>query len=226
MSLSIRALLGTASHFCEGVVLRLRTAPAASPQDPTVGLCLVPYGGPRGVGVSYEGGTPVTPNQQAHRTAKAPQSAPPHPTLPRTQREREIFIDNLLVRVHSIIEMSRPALRHRSLNSLFQVALYLPSYNPSFYCTPASAGSLQTRVRSTTAFWNPKSRRLQSDCQSRCFESDWKCHNLPTYLHKHRSAGVSQPAPPHQTLPASHPSAANSRRLAPFKRVYAPPLHF
>jgi len=41
--------------------------------------------------------------------------------------EREIFIDNLLVRVHLIIEMSRPALRHRSLNSLFQVALYLPS---------------------------------------------------------------------------------------------------
>ena len=37
------------------------------------------------------------------------------------------FIDNLLVRVHLIIEMSRPALRHGSLNSLFQVALYLPS---------------------------------------------------------------------------------------------------
>ena len=41
--------------------------------------------------------------------------------------EREMFIDNPLVRVHSIIEMSRPALRHGSLNSLFQVALYLPS---------------------------------------------------------------------------------------------------
>ena len=41
--------------------------------------------------------------------------------------EREIFTDNLLVRVHLIIEMSRPALRHGSLNSLFQVALYLPS---------------------------------------------------------------------------------------------------
>ena len=41
--------------------------------------------------------------------------------------EREIFIANLLVRVHLIIEMSRPALRHGSLNSLFQVALYLPS---------------------------------------------------------------------------------------------------
>jgi hypothetical protein len=39
-------------------------------------------------------------------------------------REREIFIDNLLVRVHSIIEMSGPALRHGCLDSLFQVALY------------------------------------------------------------------------------------------------------
>ena len=28
--------------------------------------------------------------------------------------EREIFIDRLLVRVHLIIEMSRPALRHGS----------------------------------------------------------------------------------------------------------------
>ena len=37
--------------------------------------------------------------------------------------EREIFVDNLLVRVHLIIEMSRPALRQGSLNSLFQVAL-------------------------------------------------------------------------------------------------------
>ena len=41
--------------------------------------------------------------------------------------EREILIDNLLVRVNVIIEMSRPALRHGSLNSPFQVALYLPS---------------------------------------------------------------------------------------------------
>jgi hypothetical protein len=41
--------------------------------------------------------------------------------------EREIFIDNLLVRIHLIIEMNRPALRRGSLNSLFQVALYLPS---------------------------------------------------------------------------------------------------
>jgi len=45
--------------------------------------------------------------------------------------EREIFIDNLLVRVHWIIEMSRPALRHGSLNSLFQVVLYLPSWQPT-----------------------------------------------------------------------------------------------
>jgi len=48
--------------------------------------------------------------------------SPSHPP-----REREIFIDNLLVRVHFIIEMSRPALRRGSLNSLFHVALYLPS---------------------------------------------------------------------------------------------------
>ena len=40
---------------------------------------------------------------------------------------REIFIDSLLVRVHFIIEINRPALRHGSLNSLFKVALYLPS---------------------------------------------------------------------------------------------------
>ena len=32
----------------------------SAPQDPTVGLCLGPYGGPEGVGaVSYERGTPV-----------------------------------------------------------------------------------------------------------------------------------------------------------------------
>ena len=42
--------------------------------------------------------------------------------------EREIFIDNLLVRVHLIIETSRPALRHGNLNSLFQAALCLPSF--------------------------------------------------------------------------------------------------
>ena len=41
--------------------------------------------------------------------------------------EREIFIDNLLVRVHLLIEMRRPALRQGSLNALFQVVLYLPS---------------------------------------------------------------------------------------------------
>ena len=37
----------------------------------------------------------------------------------------EIFIDNLLVRAHLIIEMSRPALRHGSLNSPFQTSLYI-----------------------------------------------------------------------------------------------------
>ena len=47
------------------------------------------------------------------------------PPLP--PREREIFTDNLLVRVHFIIKMSRPALRHGSLISLFHVAPPPPS---------------------------------------------------------------------------------------------------
>jgi len=43
------------------------------------------------------------------------------------EREREFFIDNLLVRIHLIIMMIRgPVSRHGSLNSLFQVALHLP----------------------------------------------------------------------------------------------------
>ena len=41
--------------------------------------------------------------------------------------ERNICLDNPLVRVHLIIEMGRPALRHGNLNSLFQVSLYLSS---------------------------------------------------------------------------------------------------
>ena len=36
-----------------------RAQQTASPQDPTAGLCLGPYGGPRGWAVSYERGTPV-----------------------------------------------------------------------------------------------------------------------------------------------------------------------
>ena len=38
-------------------------------QDPTVGLCVGPYGGPRGGGGSYERGTPVAPFQSiwSHR---------------------------------------------------------------------------------------------------------------------------------------------------------------
>ena len=43
--------------------------------------------------------------------------------------EREVFIDNLLVRIHSHgDDFSRRALRHGSLKSLLHVALYLPSY--------------------------------------------------------------------------------------------------
>ena len=41
-------------------------------------------------------------------------------------REREIFIHNLLVRVHLIIEMSRPALRHGSLNFLLRYLALCP----------------------------------------------------------------------------------------------------
>ncbi|KAJ1478951.1 hypothetical protein T484DRAFT_2910247 [Baffinella frigidus] len=37
-----------------------RSVESASPWDPTVGLCLGPYGGPRGGVVSHERGTPVT----------------------------------------------------------------------------------------------------------------------------------------------------------------------
>ena len=46
------------------------------------------------------------------------------------QAEREFFIDNLLVRIHFIIVMIRwTGLAPGSLNSLFQVALHLPSKN-------------------------------------------------------------------------------------------------
>ena len=42
---------------------------------------------------------------------------------PEDRRERQIFIDNLLVRVHLIIEMSRPALRHGSFEFPFSGSL-------------------------------------------------------------------------------------------------------
>ena len=45
----------TTSHY-RGTSLIRKNAP---PYDPTVGLCLGPYGGPRGVAVSYKRGTPV-----------------------------------------------------------------------------------------------------------------------------------------------------------------------
>ena len=38
-----------------------------TPLDPTVGRCLGPYGGPRGVGVSYERGTPERTAIKPHR---------------------------------------------------------------------------------------------------------------------------------------------------------------
>ena len=43
----------------------------APPYDPTGGLCLGPYGGPRGGDVSYERGTPVPMQQQLFLTCKA-----------------------------------------------------------------------------------------------------------------------------------------------------------
>ena len=64
-------------------------------------------------------------------------TCPPAPSSPRAEmrwsgcgshpdsplRERDFFIDNLLVRIQMI---DGPALRHGSLNSPFQVALHLP----------------------------------------------------------------------------------------------------
>jgi len=53
---------------------------------------------------------------------------PAYTTCARGKAQREFFTDNLLVRIHLIIEnKNRPVLRHGSLKSLFQVALYLPS---------------------------------------------------------------------------------------------------
>ena len=55
-------------------------------------------------------------------------------------------MDNLLVRVHLIIEMIRPALRHGSLNSLFQVASYLPTLAAPAWgvCPERTLGALFT----------------------------------------------------------------------------------
>ena len=39
-----------------------RSQETATPEDPTVGLCLGPRDGPKGVAVSYEQGTPVGGN--------------------------------------------------------------------------------------------------------------------------------------------------------------------
>ena len=52
-----------------------------------------------------------------------------NPELSRRCSEREFFIDNLLVRIpfNHRYELSRPALRHGSLNFHLEVALHLPS---------------------------------------------------------------------------------------------------
>ena len=82
--------------------------PLGPPKQPRHG----PTVGSYGVGVSYERGTPVGVKTLQGGSRTPGRSA-------RACTEREIFIDILLVRVHLIIEMSRPALRHGSLNSLF-----------------------------------------------------------------------------------------------------------
>jgi len=48
----------------EGHCSQKKTPP---PKDPTVGLCLGSYGGPRGSGVSYGRGTPVSPAETQPR---------------------------------------------------------------------------------------------------------------------------------------------------------------
>ena len=50
-------------------------------------------------------------------------------TVGNTVGEREFFIDNLMVRIHSIIVviLADRACAMGVLNSLFQIALYLPS---------------------------------------------------------------------------------------------------
>ena len=69
----------------------------------------------------------LTVSRETQRVATIPATWLSLLKVPNREREREIFIDNLLVRVHLIIEMSRPALRHGNLSFLFRVALYLPS---------------------------------------------------------------------------------------------------
>ena len=52
-----------------------QSSETALPKDHTVGLCLEPYGGPRGVAVSYERGTPAEQYVAALRTALASPAA-------------------------------------------------------------------------------------------------------------------------------------------------------
>ena len=93
--------------------------------------------------VGYEGwgvegdrcaGEPLIPPPQSSKVRRTWESiaTPCRPVdircpVERQFQQREISIDNLLVRVHLIIGMSRPALRHGNLNSLLQVASYLAS---------------------------------------------------------------------------------------------------
>ena len=60
-----------------------------------------------GGGYSYERGTPVTPQPENARKALQPGSLSAHPATFEYMfdPDREFFIDNLLVRLHFIIEM-------------------------------------------------------------------------------------------------------------------------
>jgi len=60
-------------------------------EDPAVGLCLGPYGGPRGVGVSYERGTPVEFALTLFWGRRGTRSLPPHASpCPGQQLSRDV----------------------------------------------------------------------------------------------------------------------------------------
>ena len=59
-SYKIRHILPVVQHITlQGYLAHKKQPP---PQEPTVALCRGIYGDPRGVGVSYERGTPVAPS--------------------------------------------------------------------------------------------------------------------------------------------------------------------
>jgi len=101
----------------------------------------------------------VTPVPFTRTNARAKSCRSHQRTGREASRKREIFIDNLLVRVHLIIEISRPALRHGSLNSLFQVALYLcrSHQRTGREASTLIAASTRSRNKSRTASFDSSS---------------------------------------------------------------------